>query len=44
MLNDNGLGMVTRSKKRKLNDITGGAPEGRGPLTKRKKITGFALM
>jgi hypothetical protein len=44
MFNENDLGMVTRSKKRKLNEIAGGAPEGRGPLTKRKKITGFALM
>ena len=44
MFNDNDLGMVTRSKKRKLNEIAGGAPEGRGPLTKRKKITEFRLM
>jgi hypothetical protein len=36
--------METRSKKRKLVEIAGGAPEGRRPLTKRKKITGFALM
>jgi hypothetical protein len=33
--------METRSKKRKLVEIAGGAPEGRGPLTKRKKITEF---
>ena len=37
-------GKKTRSKKRKLNDIAGGDPEGRRPLTKRKKITGFTLM
>ena len=28
--------METRSKKRKLNEIAGGAPVGRQPLTKRK--------
>ena len=44
MFIENDLGMVTRSKKRKLNDIAGGAPEEWGPLTKRKKITEFRLM
>ena len=28
--------MVTRSKKRKLDEMAGGAPVGRQPLTKRK--------
>ena len=36
--------METRSKKRKLVEIAGVAPEGRGPLTKRKKVTEFRLM
>jgi hypothetical protein len=36
--------METRINKRKLVEITGGAPEGIRPLTKRKKITGFPLM
>ena len=36
--------MVTRSKKRKLEEIAGGAPEGRRPLTKRKRIPEYALL
>ena len=30
--------MVTRSKKRRLDEMAGEAPEGRGPLTKRKYV------
>ena len=30
--------MVTRSKKRKLNEMAGGAPVGRQPFTKRKNV------
>ena len=30
--------MVTRSKKRRLEEMAGEAPEGRGPLTKRKYV------
>ena len=35
--------METRSKKRKLTEIAGGAPVGRGPLTKRKYVAEFQL-
>ena len=35
--------METRSKKRKLTEIAGGAPVGRGPLTKRKFMAEFQL-
>ena len=35
--------MQTRSKKRKLNEISGTAPVGRGPLTKRKFMADFQL-
>ena len=35
--------METRSKKRKLVEIAGGAPVGRGPLTKRKYMAEFQL-
>jgi hypothetical protein len=35
--------METRSKKRKLAEIAGGAPVGRGPLTKRKYVAEFQL-
>ena len=35
--------MVTRSKKRKLNEMTGDAPEGRGPLSKRKWVEELQL-
>ena len=35
--------MVTRSKKRKLNEMTGDAPEGRGPLSKRKCVEELQL-
>ena len=35
--------MQTRSKKRKLNEIAGGAPVGRGPLTKRKFMAELQL-
>ena len=36
--------MVTRSKKRKLEEIAGGAPEGRRPPTKRKRVPEYALL
>ena len=35
--------MITRSKKRKLNEMAGGAPVGRQPLTKRKYVPGLQL-
>ena len=35
--------METRSKKRKLAEIAGVAPVGRGPLTKRKYMAEFQL-
>jgi transposase len=35
--------MVTRSKKRKLNEMAGGAPVGRQPLTKRKYVPDLQL-
>ena len=35
--------MVTRSKKRKLNEMAGGAPVGRQPLTKRKYVPDLLL-
>ena len=35
--------MVTRSKKRKLNEMAGGAPVGRQPLTKRKYVPDLRL-
>ena len=36
--------MVTRSKKCKLEEIAGGASEGRRPLTKRKRVPEYALL
>ena len=35
--------MQTRSKKRKLQEIAGGPPVGRGPLTKRKGMPELQL-
>ena len=35
--------MVTRSKKRMRSEITGGVPEGRGPLSKRKCVEELQL-
>ena len=35
--------MVTRSKKRSLAEMSGGALEGRGPLTKRKCMSEFQI-
>jgi len=35
--------MVTRSKKRRFAEMSGGAPEGRGPLTKRKCLSEFQI-
>jgi hypothetical protein len=35
--------MQTRSKKRKLQEMAGGPPVGRGPLTKRKGLPELQL-